>query len=51
MVQVPSLGSVVRYVDGQAEPREGIIVKHFDDKCDSILVDNKSHHKRLVSMP
>lgn len=48
VVKVPSLGAVVQYVDGQAEPHEGIIVKHIDDKCDSILVDRKSHSRRLV---
>ena len=50
MVKVPSLGAVVQYVDvdGHSEPHEGIIVKHIDDKCDSILVDKKSHCRRLV---
>ena len=48
--KVPLLGAVVQYVDvdGHSEPHEGIIVKHIDDKCDSILVDKKSHCRRLV---
>jgi len=49
-MKVPSLGAVVEYTDTQSEERyEGIVVKHIDDKCDSILVDKKTHRRRLVS--
>lgn len=47
--KVPSLGAVVEYTDGPSEPLQGIVIKHFDDKCSSILVDKKTHHRRLVS--
>ena len=49
-VKVPSLGAVVEYMDSQAEYHRGIIVKHIDEKSDSILVDMKTHQRRLVSM-
>ena len=50
VLKVPSLGAVVQYTDGQSEPHQGIVVKHIDEKCDSILVDKKSHHRRLVGL-
>ena len=50
VVKVPSLGAVVEYMDGQSEPHQGIVVKHIDDKCDSILVDRKTHCRRLVGI-
>ena len=51
IMKVPSLGALVQYTDGQSEPHQGIVVKHVDDKCDSILVDKKTHRRRLVSTP
>jgi len=47
-VEVASLGAVVRYVDSQGEPHDAVIVKHIDEKSDSILVDNKSHRRLVV---
>ena len=45
-----SIGSFVRYNRNGNETRSGFVLKHFPDKSQTLLVDDKSRKRRTVSV-
>ena len=46
--QVLSVGSQVKYTDSGSETKHGVVMKHFQDKNQTLLVDKKSRRRRTV---
>ena len=46
--EVLSIGSHVKYTDVGTEVRCGVVLKHFPDKSQTLLVDKKSRKRRMV---
>ena len=48
-MQVLSIGSHVKYTEIGTEVKNGVVLKHFPDKNQSLLVDKKNRKRRTVS--
>ena len=47
--QVLSIGAPVRYADFSTEFKTGVVLKHFPDKYQTLLVDRKTRRRKTVS--
>ena len=46
--QVLSVGSSVRFVDSGGEQRLAVVLKHFQDKDQSLVIDRKTRKRKMV---
>jgi len=47
--QIKSPGVNIKYLDASQELRKAVILKHFPDKMQSMVVDTASRRKKMVS--
>ena len=47
-MQVLSVGSSVHFVDSGGETRSAVVLKHFQDKDQALVVDRKTRKRKMV---